>query len=114
MSKKYHMQERLFLNITPEMRAYIIALVEDTSEIPAFNEDDWKHAAIELKIADCYNEIALEFDLCDRERRENSLYKVRELARVINDFRDALEIEAASIDERQSFIPMKQAMSVVH
>jgi hypothetical protein len=114
MSKKYHMQERLFLNIDPEMRAYVIALVEDTRAIPAFNEDDWKHAAIELKIADCYNEIALEFDLCDKERRQNSLNKIRELARVISAFRDALEIEAESIEERQSFIPMAKAMSVVH
>jgi hypothetical protein len=108
------MQERLFLNIDPEMRAYVISLVEDTREIPAFNENDWKHAAIELKIADCYNEIALEFDLCDKERRQNSLHKVRELARVINAFRDALEIEAESIEERQSFMPTAKAMAVVH
>ena len=114
MSKKYHLRERIFLNKDPEMRAYIIALIEDTREIPASNEDGWKHATIELKIADCYNDIALDFDLCDKERRENSLYKVRELTRVITEFRDALEIEAASIEERQSFIPMVKAMSVVH
>jgi hypothetical protein len=114
MSKKYHMQERLFLNIDPELRAYVIALVEDTREIRAINVDDWKHATIELKIADCYHEIALEFDLCDRERRQNSLHKIRELARVITAFRDALEIEAESVEERQSFMPMAKAMSVVH
>src|ERR1041384_1185304 len=112
MSKKYHIQERLFLNKDPEMRAYVIALVEDTSDVPAVNEDGWKHATIELKIADCYDDISLEFDLCSKERRENSLYKIRELARVIIAFRDALEIEAESIEERQSFVPMVKAMSV--
>jgi hypothetical protein len=114
MSTKYHLKERIFLNNFPEMRAYIIAIIEDTREVPAANEDGWKHATIELKIADCYNDIALEFDLCDKERRENSLHKVRELARVIAAFRDALEIEAESIEERQAFMPLIKASSVVH
>ena len=114
MSKKYHMQERIFLNIDPELRAYVIALVEDTSEIATCNEEAWKHATIELKIADCYSDIALTFDLCDEERRQNSLFKARELARVINAFRDALEIEAESIGERQAFKPLARAASTIH
>jgi hypothetical protein len=28
MSKKYHVRERQFLNVLPEMRAYVIAVVE--------------------------------------------------------------------------------------
>lgn len=114
MSKKFHIQDRIFLNIDPELRAYIIALVEDTREIPSFNEDAWKHATIELKIADCYSDIALSFDLCDEERRENSLFKIRELSRVINAFREALEIEAESIKERQAFKPLARAASTIH
>ena len=32
MSKKYHVRERVFLNLKPEMRAYVIAVVEDTRD----------------------------------------------------------------------------------
>jgi hypothetical protein len=114
MSTKYHLQERIFLNIFPEMRAYVIAVLEDTREIPTLNEDAWKWATKELKIADCFEEISLEFDLSTKERRENSIHKIRELARIVAEFRDALEIEAKSIDERQSYIPWTKAYSAVH
>jgi hypothetical protein len=114
MSTKYHLQERIFLNINPEMRAYVIAVLEDTTGIPAVNETDWKWGTKELKIADCFEEISLEFDLSSKEGRANSLHKIRELTRVVTAFRDALEIEAASIDERQSYIPWTKAFSAVH
>lgn len=114
MSKKYHLQKRIFLNIDPEMRAYVIAVVEDTRGIPAVNEDAWKWGMMELKIADCYSEISLAFDLSSRSERENSLHKIRELARVVAEFRHALEIEAESIDDRQSYLPWTKAFSAVH
>ena len=114
MSKKYHIQERTFLNKKPEMRAYILAVVEDTREIDQALEDEWKWGHIELRLADCVEEISFEFDLSDREERENSLYKARKLAEVIIAFRDALEVEANEIESREAVVPLLRAMTAVH
>src|SRR5262249_6081638 len=114
MSKKYHVQERTFLNLKTELRAYIIAVIEDTREIPNQNEDDWKWGQIELKLADCNREMQFAFDLSTSEDRENSLHKIRKIAEVVNAFHRAIEIEAESIAERQAFTPSMKAMTAVH
>ena len=114
MSKKYHVQERTFLNLQTEMRAYIIGVIEDTREIPNMEEDDWKWGQIELKLADCSREVSFDFDLSSKEDRENSLYKIRKIAEVVNAVHQAIETEAESIEERQSFTPKTKAMTAVH
>jgi hypothetical protein len=114
MSKKYHIRERLFLNLKPEMRAYIIGVIEDTREIPAVNEDDWKWGQIELKLADCSREVSFDFDLSTSDDRENSLYKIRKIAEVINAVHEAIEKEAASIEQRQAYSPMAMAASTAN
>ena len=105
MGKKYHVRERLFLNLKTEMRAYVIGVVEDTREIANHNEDDWKWGQIELKLADCHREVSFEFDLSSPEDRENSLHKIRKIAEVVNAVHQAIEVEAESIETRQSFVP---------
>ena len=114
MSKKYHVQEREFLNKTPGMRAYVIGVVEDTRDIPDCYEDGWKWGQIELKISDCFEEISLEFNLSTKEDRENSLYKIKKLAEVINSFRDAIEIESDSSEAREAIKPLLRALTAVH
>ena len=114
MSKKYHVRERAFLNLKTDMRAYVIAVVEDTREFPNSHEDEWKRGRIELKMADCHEEITLEFDLSTAGERENSLHKIRKLAEAITAVRDALEVEAESIAERQAFAPKAIAAGTVH
>jgi hypothetical protein len=114
MSTKYHLRERLFLNLNLEMRAYAIAIVEDTSEIAMENVNDWKYPIIELRFADCIDEISFSFDLSSTENRENSLHKIREIARIVNTFREAIEIEAAAIKERQLCMPLKASAATVH
>ncbi len=111
MSKKYHVQERTFLNLKTELRAYIIAVIEDTHDIPNQNEDDWKWGQIELKLADCNREVSFDFDLSTSENRENSLFKIRKIAEVINAFHRAIETEAESIAQRESFKPSVKAMA---
>src|SRR5438034_2640502 len=111
MSKKYHVQERTFLNLKTELRAYIIGVIEDTREIPNVNEDDWKWGQIELKLADCNREVSFDFDLSTKGDRENSLFKIRKIAEVINAFHRAIEIEAESLDARQSFTPLAKTAS---
>lgn len=114
MSKKFHVQERTFLNKTPGMRAYVIGVVEDTRDIPDCHEDGWKWGQIELKIADCFEEISLEFNMSTRDDRENSLYKIRKLAEVIDSMRIAIEIEADSIEAREAIKPLLRALTAVH
>lgn len=114
MSKKYHLQERAFLNKKPDMRAYILACVEDTREIDQTMDEMWKWGHIELPLADCVEEISFEFDLSDRIERENSLYKARKLAEVVIAFRDALEVEARDIESREAVVPLLRAMSAIH
>ena len=114
MSKKYHVQKREFLNQKPDMRAYVMAVVEDTRDIRQECEDEWKWGEITLKLADCVAEISYEFDLSDPFERDNSLYKIRKLAEVINAVRDALEIEAKDIESREAVLPLLKAMTAVH
>ena len=114
MSKKYHLQERAFLNKKTDMRAYILAVVEDTREIPQSLEDDWKWSHIELRLADCVEEISFDFNLSDQEERENSIFKARKLAEIMIAFRDALEIEVRDIESREAIRPLLRAMMAVH
>lgn len=109
MSKRYHVRERAFLNLKTDMRAYVIGVVEDTGEIANVNENDWKWGKIQLELADCHDDVSYEFDLSTPEERENSLYKIRKMAEIINAVKDAIEKEAASIETRQSFTPAEKA-----
>jgi len=114
MSKKFHVQERTFLNKLPGMRAYVIGVVEDTRGIPDCYEDGWKWGQIELKIADCFEEISLEFNMSSKEERENSLHKIRKLADIVGSIREAIEIEADSIEAREAIKPLLRALTAVH
>ncbi len=114
MSKKYHVRERAFLSRKPEMRAYIMAVVEDTREIAECFEDGWRWGEIELKLADCFDEVSFEFNLSDRVERENSLHKIRKIAEVVNAVRDAMEIEARDIESREAIKPLYKALTAVH
>ena len=102
---KYHVRKRIFLNRDLEMRAFVIAIVQDTREIPQADEDDWKWGRIELTLGDCNRHVSFDFDLSSKEDRANSLHKIRCLAETINQVREALEIEAKSIQARQTAKP---------
>lgn len=96
---KYHVRKRLFLNRDEEYPAFIIGIVEDTSEIPT-DEDGWKWGAIELKLGDCNRHVSFDFDLETRESRANSLYKINRIAQVVNAVRNAIQAEADSMNKR--------------
>lgn len=114
MSKKFHLRERAFLNIDPEMRAYMIAIVEDTRQIHWCCREHRYHGEVILKLADCYSDITLDFDLSSRDGRENSLFKIRKIVEVLTAFRDALEIEAESVASRETVNLHERAMAAVH
>ena len=98
---KYHVRKRMFLNRDLDMRAFAIGIVEDTSEIPNESENEWKDGWIELVLADCYRHVSFDFNLNTKESRADSLYKIRRIAEIVNAVRDALEIEAKSIESRK-------------
>ena len=104
---KYHVRKRLFLNRDEEYPAFIIGVVEDTSEIPT-DEDGWKWGTIELKLGDCNRHISFDFDLETRESRTNSLYKINRIAEVVNAVRNAIQAEVDSVNKRP---PIKKKKS---
>ncbi len=114
MSKKYHLRERTFLNLKPEMRAYVIAVVEDTRDSMPCCDEHTMGGEIVFELASCYDEIYLHFDMSTDAERENSLHKATKLAEVAAAFRDAIEKEIAIIDERRLIQQHTRAASAVH
>ncbi len=114
MSKKFHVRERTFLNLDPELRAYLIAIVEDTGHITTCCREHRYHGEIVLKMADCYEDISLHFDLSTKEQRENSLFKIKKMVEVLTAFRDALAIEAEAAAARDTVNLHERAMAAVH
>jgi len=99
----------MFLNRDLDMRAFAIGIVEDTRHIPNDDEDGWKWRTIELTLAVCYRQVSFDFDLSSKETRTKSLYKIRHIAALVNAVRDAIEIEAKSVDERKIVKPKAKA-----
>lgn len=98
---KYHVRKRIFLNRDLQMRAFAVAVVEDTRGIPTENENGWQYGAIELTLSDCNRQVSYDFNMDTKESRRDSLYKIRRIAEIVNAVRDALEIEAKSIESRK-------------
>ena len=109
MSKRYHVQRHEFLNIFTTWRAYIIATVEDTSEMTTCCDEHRKGSDVSFEIASCHDEIELHFSLATAEDRENSLHKASKLAEVVIEFRDAIEKEIRIIEARQTTNPHTRA-----
>ena len=114
MSKQYHVQRREFLNIFTTWRAYVIATVEDSSEMTSCCDDHRGNSEVFFQIASCHDEIELHFSLSTAEDRENSLHKANKLAEVVNAFRDAIEKEVGIINERQWVQQHARAAAAVH
>jgi hypothetical protein len=114
MSKTFRINERAFLNVFSNLRAYVIAYVEDTNPYPACCEEYREGGEISLRIADCYKEIDLYFDLSTARERENSLHKAQKLADIITRFRDAIEAEAKAIEGRETIQQHTRAAAAVH
>lgn len=102
---KYHVRKRMFLNRDLDMRAFAIGIVQDTRDIPNDDENGWQYGTIQLNLADCYRHVSFDFSMDTKESRRDSLYKIRRIAAIVNAVRDAIEIEAKSIDERKIVKP---------
>lgn len=102
---RYHVRRREFLNEDPELPAFIIAVVEDTRDLPDDPEDHWKWGTVVLDLADCSRRVSFDFDLNDSSARANSLRKINLIAEVVNEVRDAIAVEVESRNAR----PAKEA-----
>ena len=114
MNKQFHLNERAFLNLPTNLRAYIIAYVEDTNGYPACCGEYREGGDISLRIADCHTEIDLSFDLSTEKRRENALHKAKTLADILSRFRDAIEAEVKAIEDRNAVQQHARAAAAVH
>ena len=102
---KYHVRKRIFLNRDLDMRAFANAIVEDTRGFSNENDNDWKYGEIQLNLGDCYRHVSFDFNMDTKRNRADSLYKIRKIAEIVNAVRDALELEAESINQRQTDQP---------
>ena len=93
--------ERIVLNL-PEFDggAHVRVLVEDTSAQRA-RRPRISSPQLKLRIADCTNEIHLEFSVESAEARANSLHKINTLIASLERFRAGLEAETALRVERE-------------
>lgn len=106
---KYHVRKRIFLTRDLEMRAFAVAVVEDTRDVPNDSENGWQYGTIQLNLADCNRHVSFDFDMDTKRSRRDSLYKIRRIAQIVNAVRDALEIEAKSIESRKIVKPKAKA-----
>lgn len=98
---KYHVRSRRFLNRDPQYPAFVIAIVEDTRDIPDdCPKQSWNWGDIELDMGDCYRRISFDFQMGSCRERHDSLVKINRLAEVVNAVRAAIETEVASRDAR--------------
>ncbi len=88
--------------------AYVRVLVEDTSARKLRRRRSAPPAPrLKLEIADCVNEIRLEFDLSTPGHRENSLHKVETLTCALDRFRDGLAAEADLYAQRERALAVR-------
>jgi hypothetical protein len=110
---RYHVRRREFLNEDPELPAFIIAVVEDTRDLPDDPEDHWKWGTVVLDPADCSRRVSFDFDLNDSSARANSLRKINLIAEVVNEVRDAIAVEVESRNARPAKEAGRRAPGVV-
>ena len=108
MATEYRIKRREFLNQNESMTA---AIVEDTSSYSGTDTEQFHCGVVELSMTDCYRKVTYDFYLGNKEGREESLYKARKLAEVINGFVEALEAEIESIEARKQVKAVVKAVA---
>jgi len=100
-TEQYYVRRREFLNLDPELPAFIIGVVEDTRQIP---DDDptqgWDGGDITLILADCYRRVSFDFGMYNETERANSLRKITLIAEVVSAVQRAIALEVESRNAR--------------
>ena len=98
---QYHVRVRKFLNRDPEYPAFIIGVVEDTTDIPDTDENQsWTDGDVELELGDCYRRVSFDFSMETRRERASSLHKINQMKEALNAVHDAIEKEVHSRNAR--------------
>jgi hypothetical protein len=98
---KYRVRRRKFLNRDPQYPAFIIGIVEDTSDIPDDDADQsWNWGDIQLDLGDCFRRVSFDFPMTTPEDRADSLYKINQIAETVNAVRSGIEKEVHSRNAR--------------
>ena len=91
--------ERIVLNLPDfDGGAHVRVFVEDTSNRKRRRRPSPR---LRLRIADCVNEVNLEFSVDSAEQRENSLHKIETLIVALERFRAGLAAEAELREMRE-------------
>lgn len=105
---RFHVKRREFLNEDEAMPAFVIGIVQDTSDIPDANES-WKYGTVMLDFGDCYHRVSFNFDLSEDHGRDEALKKINLIAEVVSAVRDAIEKEVESRNARPHVQDQTQA-----
>ena len=100
---RYHVKRREFLNDDEAMPAFVIGIVQDTSDIPD-EKLSWRYGTVMLDFGDCYHRVSFNFDMSEEITRGESLKKINLLAEVVNAVRDAIEKEVATCNARPEIV----------
>lgn len=87
-------RKRVFLNPISDSIPSFIQATADSSD-----EGTYLLGTYTVIIGDCRRNVMLEFNLKNEAQRKISLAKIDRLARVVNEFRDALRAEAELIEK---------------
>jgi hypothetical protein len=88
-------RKRVFLNPVSLSAPSFVQAVADSSD-----EGTYVLGSYVLIIANCHRNIMLEFCLANDKQHKISLDKIDRLAKVVNEFRDAVHAEAKLIDKQ--------------
>ena len=101
--RRARVDERTLLNRPAfDGGAHVRAFVEDTSGRTRRLRKLPPSPRLRLRVADCVNEISLEFSVESAELRDNALFKLDTLIGVLERFRAGLVLEADLFVERQA------------
>ena len=109
ITKRYHVQRREFLNGNPTSPEFIIGVVQDTREVSDEDEQTWRSGTIQLEIGDGWRWVFFEFPMSDCDERANTLRKIILMAEVINQVREAIQLEVESRDARPHVLYLSEA-----
>lgn len=110
ISTRYHVRRREFLNHDPAYGEAVIAFVKDTREMSDEEERDCNWGTTQLELSDGLRWISIALEMSNRDERASSLRKISLLAEVINNVRDAIELEVESRDARPHILHLDEAL----
>lgn len=96
--KKFHGGRALLNKPGHHSTAAFVAEILNTDGTP---EDERPYYQATFQLANCDRSISLDVDMHSKESRDNTLFKMRKIAQIMNDFLAGLETEVKRADARE-------------